>query len=454
MFKIYDGRIEFVQWDLNRKIIVEDPTISEVHFCNKTDNCSLVVEVYEKDGLRLANVPNILLQNNWDIRVYGYCGECYTKQYARFKVVGRTKPADYVYTETEIKSWETIAQRCEEVLEEAEAAAKGAVSGKSFMNYEALVEELNNAPKSRYANPQHFYIKTLGVPDVWIYEVREESVPYEYTNDKYFADGVNNNLIQVGYYVLSALETQKVDLDEYVKNTDYTAEGKAGVIKAYKTYGFNVNANGIPNAEAFSKQKYDSASQISFIGKGTLENIKHNYVKEGITTNTETLTDEEKASACEWIGAMTKPAKDDGGYMIIPTINHLGKQGTVRVSYSPLQYALAPYTNGGVLKTNTPQEDLDCANKKYVDDNFVAIPNITAYGNYLIPYIVLENGKVGEIGEPIRYAGSAIQNTIPLRGAGGVVVVGTPTEESHATTKKYVDDLIAAIEARLAAGGL
>ena len=42
MFKIYDGRSEFYQWDLNRKLIISDPTIDEVHFCNKTDNCSLV----------------------------------------------------------------------------------------------------------------------------------------------------------------------------------------------------------------------------------------------------------------------------------------------------------------------------------------------------------------------------------------------------------------------------
>lgn len=110
MFRIEDGRNEFYQWDLDRKIIIDDPTVTEVHFCNKTSDCSLVVEVYEKDGLRLANVPNILLQTDWPIRVYGYCGSCYTKQSATFKVIARTKPADYIYTETEVKTWDKLEQ--------------------------------------------------------------------------------------------------------------------------------------------------------------------------------------------------------------------------------------------------------------------------------------------------------------------------------------------------------
>ena len=34
MFKIQDGRKSFTQWDLNRKIIVEDDSITQVHFTN------------------------------------------------------------------------------------------------------------------------------------------------------------------------------------------------------------------------------------------------------------------------------------------------------------------------------------------------------------------------------------------------------------------------------------
>ena len=119
MFKILDGREEFYQWDVDRKLIISDTTVDEVHFCNRTDDCSLVVKVYELDGQRVADVPNILLQTDWPVRVYAYCGGSYTKQMATYKVRSRTKPADYVYTETEVLNYSTLLERIEE-LEEKE----------------------------------------------------------------------------------------------------------------------------------------------------------------------------------------------------------------------------------------------------------------------------------------------------------------------------------------------
>lgn len=114
MFKIYDGREQFYQWDLDRKIIVEDETIKEVHFCNRTDDCSLVCEVYDFGIFKVANVPNILLQEDWRINVYGY-NEKYTKYEKTFEVKRRSKPADYIYTETEIKTFALLEKRMEEL---------------------------------------------------------------------------------------------------------------------------------------------------------------------------------------------------------------------------------------------------------------------------------------------------------------------------------------------------
>ena len=137
MFKIADGRDSFWQWDIDRQVVVDDPDITEVHFCNKTDDCSLVVEVNEVaadtlDGqhfsYRTANVPNILLQNDFPIRVYAYCGDGYTKVEKVFKVISRTKPSDYAYTETEIKSYEYLEGRFNEIVEKGYddiALAKG-----------------------------------------------------------------------------------------------------------------------------------------------------------------------------------------------------------------------------------------------------------------------------------------------------------------------------------------
>ena len=119
MFKIYDGREHFWQWDLNQKLIVEDPTINEVHFSNRTDMDSLPVEVYEENGLRLANVPNILLQEDLKIKAYAYSVD-HTKHEAWFYVTTKSKPADYVYTETEVKDYNSLLDKISEKVDKSD----------------------------------------------------------------------------------------------------------------------------------------------------------------------------------------------------------------------------------------------------------------------------------------------------------------------------------------------
>lgn len=122
MFKILDGRTHFYQWDLDRKLVVDDRSVKQVHFCNKTDDCSLVCEAYEDAGLWVVDVPNILLQDFWRINVYAYDGN-YTKHSASFNVKQRSKPADYIYTETEVKRYEDFEERLE-ALENGDYATK------------------------------------------------------------------------------------------------------------------------------------------------------------------------------------------------------------------------------------------------------------------------------------------------------------------------------------------
>ncbi len=229
MIKIYNGREHFFQWDLNQKVIISEPTATEVHYCNRTDDCSLVCEIYEEDGLRVADVPNILLQQDWDIRVYIYCSD-YTKIEKRFAVKKRSKPADYVYTETELKNYNALENRVyaledEDIklnrrIDEAEALAMGAISGRVYTNYQKMIEKLNGADNEFLKVPEHVLIQTLGVPDLWVMLIDNYSVPYNYVSDEEIVDKLQNGFIQVGYYVLSALETQKVDLSEYAKKSD------------------------------------------------------------------------------------------------------------------------------------------------------------------------------------------------------------------------------------------
>ena len=120
MFKIFDGRDNFYQWDTNCRLVIEDATIREVHFCNRTDNCALVCETYAEDGLTLVDVPNILLQQAYKIHIYAYNG-AQTKYDKCYDVRARSKPADYAYTETEVLTWYTISEKVDKTIKEVEA---------------------------------------------------------------------------------------------------------------------------------------------------------------------------------------------------------------------------------------------------------------------------------------------------------------------------------------------
>ena len=110
MFRIENGRKAFYQWDINQRLIVDNAECVEVHFSNALSSTAYVLEVYEENNNRLVNVPNVLLQGGFDLKVYGYCGEC-VRETATFDVISREKPNDYVYTETEVKRYEDLEKR-------------------------------------------------------------------------------------------------------------------------------------------------------------------------------------------------------------------------------------------------------------------------------------------------------------------------------------------------------
>lgn len=116
MFYILDGREHFYQWDLDRKLVVEDKTINKVYFCNRTKNCSVSRCVYDVNGTRLVDVPNTILQDSFRMYVYGYDSN-YTKYDASFDIKARSKPEDYIYTEEEQNAWEDLEQRITEIEE-------------------------------------------------------------------------------------------------------------------------------------------------------------------------------------------------------------------------------------------------------------------------------------------------------------------------------------------------
>ncbi|MBR2493496.1 MAG: hypothetical protein IKB64_08600 [Paludibacteraceae bacterium] len=122
MFFLEDGRPTLYQWDLNRRIRIDDPHVTEVHFCNGSADCALVVKTYTDDtydGKLYAEIPNILLQSDLPIKAYAYVNDTYTKECQTFRVVKRNQPSDYIYEETDILYASQVLDKADDVLDEA-----------------------------------------------------------------------------------------------------------------------------------------------------------------------------------------------------------------------------------------------------------------------------------------------------------------------------------------------
>ncbi|MBQ4120348.1 MAG: collagen-like protein [Clostridia bacterium] len=95
----------------------------------------------------------------------------------------------------------------------------------------------------------------------------------------------------------------EINLDEYVKNTDYATKDNAGVVKItdYDS-GLIMESGKLKTSYATKANLRDKTS----LHKPVTPYVLDYAVKVGLTTNTETLTDEEKAAACKWLGANGK----------------------------------------------------------------------------------------------------------------------------------------------------
>jgi hypothetical protein len=199
LFKIYDGRDSFYQWDLDRKLIVEDKDITQVHFCNRTDECSLVCETYTEDGLNLVNVPNVLLQDDWRINVYAYDVN-YTKHSDVFNVIRRSKPDSYVYTETETLNFNTLLNRVNEV------DANIAQNVENYLKENPVEVDLTGYATETYVNEA---VAAIPQPDLSKYALKTD-IPSTsgLATEKYVDDKFNS------------IEVPDVDLSDYYTKTE------------------------------------------------------------------------------------------------------------------------------------------------------------------------------------------------------------------------------------------
>lgn len=178
-FKIYDGRATFWQWDLEQKIVVPEGMADEVHFSNEKHTQAPVCDVYELNGVRLVNVPNIMLQEALPLTVYAYAkddkGERTT--YADiFRVVARPKPDDYVYTETEIRTWADLDERIK-ALENSSGVDPETIKGavEDYLKENPIQETDPTVPEwAKQPQKPTYTAKEVGAQPAGDYALRDE----------------------------------------------------------------------------------------------------------------------------------------------------------------------------------------------------------------------------------------------------------------------------------------
>ena len=239
--------------------------------------------------------------------------------------------------------------------------------------------------------------------------------------------------------------------EDYVKFTDYATENKAGVVRTASHRGVWALSNGLLELVPATDAQLKNRAWYMPVTCGNLDYA----LKVGITTNTKTFTDEEKTSACEWIGAVKKDASVATNLSPLVYTNdkarnhYLATTHRDYVAYNiPMLYeGTAGKDNvSAYLLTATPVNDYHCANKKYVDDGFVAKYNRTAVEAGLWFVYVQNHDGVDKV---LQLANTTItgESTIPFRDHRGALPgIGTPQNNYDAANKKYVDDALSLIE--------
>lgn len=145
IFKIYDGRTNFWQWDVKQKLIVLDDSITQVHFSNRNMTHSIKRDVYvDKDGFRVCNVPDDLLKLPRNLVAYAYADGATVKS-VKFAVVRRPMPSDYISDQSEeLYEIERRLELLEIVLKDIELGKQELNKFTSIEDAEAWAQENKN----------------------------------------------------------------------------------------------------------------------------------------------------------------------------------------------------------------------------------------------------------------------------------------------------------------------
>lgn len=325
---------QLFQWDSDIKLLVTDKTVTQVHFTNGLGECALVVDVQEEGSARFVFIPNILLQESWNIRAYAFCSHC-TMVERIFEVISRKKPTDYVYTETEIASFERLEERINEV---AESVTVEGVS-KAVEQYlqenpieggatEAELEQI--AANTEAIGQLEAALEDIVVPDMGDYYTKQE------TND-----------------LIAEIDIPETDLSNY-----YTKQQTDSAISAAKPdlapYALKTEIPTVPDmGNYYNKQEVDNKIANIPTGGGSSGSVEEIYigteapedpeVKMWIDPSAESINFATEAYVDAALESIVIP--DTSNFIVMSDVQALGYQTQAQVE-TIVNNAVAAITDG------------------------------------------------------------------------------------------------------------
>ncbi|MBP3918289.1 MAG: hypothetical protein J6I50_03870 [Clostridia bacterium] len=162
-FTVVDGAL--YQWDTGRKLKIKwenQKDIGEVHFSTVYLTQALVVKPYAEGEELFVNIPNILLQKSCKITVYMVVllenGE-QTICSNTFCVIARKRPADYVYTESEVMTWTTLEAKIPQKLSDLEIDLEIGTDSATYTPFVSDIGELSWTNNKGLPNPAPINVK-------------------------------------------------------------------------------------------------------------------------------------------------------------------------------------------------------------------------------------------------------------------------------------------------------
>lgn len=215
---------------------------------------------------------------------------------------------------------------------DAKSLAEGKSAAKSYESYEAMVTAVNAMANTDMKVGDNIYIATLDVPDIWVSGVNTTKTTYTYSSDSVLASALKSSGgVSAGYYILKALETNKVDLTNYVAK-DYT-----GTISA------SISGNAATATKATQDQNGNNIASTYAEKKGVVGGV--NYTS---ATNTVSVVDGTGAALNSFIPAndkvKTSPKSDALDYAVVFVTGSTVTSDTTSVAYKSAGFMYNPST--------------------------------------------------------------------------------------------------------------